>query len=185
GGRMPLSRAKSARAIRERIADPLGVSVDEAAALIRRLVGANMASAIKREIHLRGYHPEDFILFAFGGAGPTHVSGYLGDLARAVVFPSAPVFCALGSSIMDIVHVYETSKRMIFLESLTQKWTEDYETFNSVVRQLMDQARQDLVAEGLPADDARFSLELDMLYGGQVNVKRTASPVLFIQNEKD
>jgi N-methylhydantoinase A/acetophenone carboxylase len=113
------------------------------------------------------------------------VSGYLGDLAKAVVFRSAPVFCALGSSIMDIVHVYEMSKRMIFLESLTQQFTTDYETFNSTVRQLMDQARQDLLAEGLPADDATFSLELDMLYGGQVNVKRAASPVLFLESEKD
>jgi N-methylhydantoinase A/acetone carboxylase, beta subunit len=116
GGRMPLNRDKAERAIREKIAGPLGVSVEQAAALIRRVVDQNMASAIKREIHLRGYHPEDFILFAFGGAGPTHVSGFLGDLAKAVVFRAAPVFCALGSSIMDIVHVYETSKRMIFME---------------------------------------------------------------------
>jgi N-methylhydantoinase A/acetophenone carboxylase len=185
GGRMPLNRAKAERAIKERIADPLGVPVEEAAALIRRIVDQNMASAIKREIHLRGYHPEDFILFAFGGAGPTHVAGYLGDLAKAVVFRAAPVFCALGSSIMDIVHVYETSKRMIFLESLTQKWIEDYDTFNSTVRELMDQARQDLMAEGLPADEGIFSLELDMLYGGQVNVKRMLSPVLFLESEKD
>ncbi|MGH9003347.1 MAG: hydantoinase/oxoprolinase family protein, partial [Acidimicrobiia bacterium] len=106
GGRMALNRSKAERAIREKVADPLGVSVEEAAALVRRVVDQNMASAIKREIHLRGYHPEDFILFAFGGAGPTHVSGFLGDLSKAVVFRAAPVFCALGSSIMDIVHVY-------------------------------------------------------------------------------
>jgi N-methylhydantoinase A/acetophenone carboxylase len=74
---------------------------------------------------------------------------------------------------------------MIFLESLTQQWTADYETFNATVRQLMDQARQDLLAEGLPADEATFSLELDMLYGGQVNVKRMASPVLFLESEAD
>jgi N-methylhydantoinase A/acetophenone carboxylase len=49
----------------------------------------------------------------------------------------------------------------------------------------MDQARQDLLAEGLPAEDATFSVELDMLYGGQVNVKRMASPVLFLESEKD
>src|SRR5207248_7755637 len=52
GGRMPLNRSKAERAIRERIADPLGVPVEEAAALIRRIVDQNMASAIKREIHL-------------------------------------------------------------------------------------------------------------------------------------
>src|SRR5256714_5568015 len=119
GGRMPLSRAKDERAIREKIAEPLGVSVEEAAALVRRIVDQNMASAIKREIHLRGYHPEDFILFAFGGAGPTHVSGYLGDLAQALIFPSAPGFCALGGSIMDIVHLSRTSERVSVLQSLT------------------------------------------------------------------
>jgi N-methylhydantoinase A/acetophenone carboxylase len=185
GGRMALNRAKAERAIKEKVADPLGVSVEEAAALIRRVVDHNMASAIKREIHLRGYHPEDFILFAFGGAGPTHVSGFLGDLSKAVVFRAAPVFCALGSSIMDIVHVYETSKRMIFMEAITEALSPDYETFNATVHQLMDQARQDLIAEGLPVDRARFSLELDMLYGGQVNVKRTASPVLFLESKAD
>src|ERR1700741_1383193 len=147
---MPRTRERAERAVREKIAEPMGLPVEEAAALIRHIVDANMSSAIKREIHLRGYHPEDFALFAFGGAGPTHVSGFLGDLAKAVIFPSAPVFCALGSSIMGIVHVYETSKRMIFLESMTQDLPPDYETFNRTVEHLMAHARQDLLAEGLP-----------------------------------
>ncbi len=46
GGRMPLNPARAERAIRERIAQPLGVSVEEAAALIRRIVDQNMSSAI-------------------------------------------------------------------------------------------------------------------------------------------
>jgi N-methylhydantoinase A/acetophenone carboxylase len=49
----------------------------------------------------------------------------------------------------------------------------------------MEQARADLAAEGLPADRAEFSLELDMLYGGQVNVKRTACPVLHLRRPQD
>jgi N-methylhydantoinase A/oxoprolinase/acetone carboxylase beta subunit len=163
----------------------MGLPVEEAAALIRHIVDANMSSAIKREIHLRGYHPEDFALFAFGGAGPTHVSGFLGDLAGAVIFQTAPVFCALGSSIMDIVHVYETSRRMLVMAPMTQELTTEYEVFNGVVDQLMKQARADLAAEGLPADRAEFSLELDMLYGGQVNVKRTACPVLHLGSPQD
>ena len=126
----------------------------EAAALIRRIVDHNMNSAIKREIHLRGYHPEDFAMFAFGGAGPTHVSGFLGDLAGAVIFPTAPVFCAMGSSIMDIVHVYETSRRMIVMAPMTQALTTEYGVFNGVVDALAEQARADLAAEGLPADRA-------------------------------
>ena len=89
GGRMPLNKAKAEKAIRDRIAQPLGIETIEAAALIRRVVDENMAGAIKREVHMRGYHPEDFVLFAFGGAGPTHMSGLRGDVPKAVMFPAA------------------------------------------------------------------------------------------------
>ncbi|MGE3773752.1 MAG: hydantoinase/oxoprolinase family protein [Gammaproteobacteria bacterium] len=183
-GRMPLDRAKASAAIETKIARPLGVSVDEAAAMIRRIVEENMASAIKREVHLRGYHPEDFVLFAFGGGGPTHVAGYRADVPTAVIFPQSPVFCALGSSVMDIMHVYEVSKRMVFMEAVTEKFTTDYEPYNAAVRGLVEQAQIDLKAEGLAVDTALFQIELDMLYGGQVHVKRVAVPHLTIDNEQ-
>jgi len=185
GGRMPLNKAKAERSIKEKIADPLGISVFEAAAQIRRIVDENMASAIKREVHMRGYHPEDFVLFAIGGAGPTHVAGFKADVPKAVIFPQAPVFCALGSSIMDIVHIYEQSRRMVFMEPETEKYVIDYDAFNKEVKALIEIAKQDLVGEGLPLENASYELELDMLYGGQVNVKRASSPVLLINDESD
>ena len=185
GGKMPLNRDKAVEAVRSKIAEPLGVSVDEAAAMIRRIVEQNMASAIKREVHLRGYHPEDFALFAFGGGGPTHVAGYRADVPAAVIFPQAPVFSALGSSVMDIMHVYEQSGRMQFMAPLTEQIVIDREVFNSRVQGLIDKAKRDLVAEGLGDRETVFSLELDMLYGGLVQVKRVACPVLQIETEDD
>jgi N-methylhydantoinase A/oxoprolinase/acetone carboxylase beta subunit len=182
-GRMPLDRDKAAEAIRTKIAEPLGVSVDEAAALIRQVIESNMASAIQREVHLRGYHPEDFVLFAFGGGGPTHVAGYGADVPTAVIFPQAPVFSALGSSVMDIMHVYEQSRRILFLNGMTQKLTEDYEAYNAPIREMVAQARADLTSEGLDPEQAVFTVELDMLYGGQVQVKRVSSPLLEIHDE--
>lgn len=184
-GRMPLNRDKAVAAIETRIAKPLGVSVDEAAALIRRIVEENMRSAIKREVHLRGYHPEDFVLFAFGGGGPTHVAGYGADVPTSVIFPQAPVFSALGSSVMDIMHVYEQSKRILFLNGMSQQFTDDYEAYNGPVNEMIAAAKADLVSEGLNPDDAIFTVELDMLYGGQVQVKRVASPLLQITSEAD
>ncbi len=185
GGQMPLDRAKAEKAIREKIAAPLAVSVDEAAAMIRTVVDENMASAIKREVQMRGYHPEDFVLFAIGGAGPTHVAGFQSEVPKAVVFPSAPVFCAMGSSIMDIVHLYEKSKRMVFMEPVSEKLVVERDAFNAVVREMIEKANQELVAENLDPGEARYSLELDMLYGGQVNVKRTSCPVLTIESDAD
>jgi N-methylhydantoinase A/oxoprolinase/acetone carboxylase beta subunit len=185
GGKMPLDRDKAVEAVRTRIAQPLGVSVDEAAALIRRIVEQNMASAIKREVHLRGYHPEDFALFAFGGGGPTHVAGYRADVPTAVIFPQAPVFSALGSSVMDIMHVYEQSRRMPFMAPATEQIVIDRDAFNAVVDEMVEKARTDLEAEGLGGEDIVFSVELDMLYGGLVHVKRVSSPVLRLESEDD
>ena len=183
GGKMKLDKAKAEQAIRQHIAQPLGVSVHEAAWLIRQVVEGNMASAIRKEVHLRGYDPEDFVLFAFGGGGPTHVAGYRQDIKRAVIFPLSPVFCALGSSIMDNIHVYEHSQRMTFMQAFTQKLVVDQDQFNAVVTALIEAAKLDLAGEGFDPTQAVFQLELDMLYGGQVQVKRSSSPELFIRGE--
>lgn len=185
GGRMPLNKAKAEKAIRDKIAQPLGIETVEAAALIRRVVDENMAGAIKREVHMRGYHPEDFVLFAFGGAGPTHMSGLRGDVPKAVMFPAAPVFCAMGSSIMDIVHMYEQSHRMVFMEPMSERIVVDPDTFNDTVESLIGRAQADLSSEGLNIEDAVYTLELDMLYGGQVNLKRASSPRLRIDGPDD
>ncbi len=185
GGKMKLNKAAAERAIKTKIADPLGVSTVEAAALIKRIVDEKMASAIRKEVVLRGYRPSDFLLFAFGGGGPTHVAGYMDEIPRAAIFPFSPVFSAYGSSVMDVMHLYERSQRMTFIEPVTQKATTDYETFNNVVREMMDGAKQELEAEGLPLEKAVFSLEIDMLYGGQIHSKRASAPDLFIGSEED
>jgi N-methylhydantoinase A/oxoprolinase/acetone carboxylase beta subunit len=185
GGKMPLNKDKAVEAIRTKIAEPLGVSVEKAAALIRYVVEENMASAIKREVHLRGYHPEDFALFAFGGGGPTHVAGYRAKVPQAIIFPQAPVFSALGSSVMDIMHVYEESGRMQLMQPVTQKIVLDRDAFNAKVNAMMAKAKKDLETEGLSGRETVFSVELDMLYGGLVQVKRVASPMITIHSEED
>ena len=84
GGRMQLDKAKAERAIRERIADAARASASiEAAALIRRIVDKNMASAIKREMHLRGYKPGGLrhVRIRRGRARPMS-SGFKQDVPR-------------------------------------------------------------------------------------------------------
>ena len=185
GGRMRLNKNAAIQAIREKIAKPLGMEIEQAAEVIRKIVNGNMASAIMKEVHLRGYSPEDFVLFVGGGAGATHVEGYKADVRKAVIFNFSPVFCAFGSSTMDIMHVYEASKKITLLEPGTQKPTSDYAPFNRTVEGLMEQAKRDLVADGLNPHDATFVLELDMLYGGQFHVKRTLSPRMVLQSTAD
>ena len=185
GGRMALNKSKAEAFIKTKIADPLELSVPDAALLIRKIVDNNMGAAIRKEIQLRGYDPKDFMLFAYGGGGPTHVTGYMGDIPSALIFPFSPVFSALGSSVMDIMHIYEQSRRYMLMEPGTKKFNSDYEGFNSAVETLMERAKKELAGEGLAIDKAVFRLELDMLYGGQVHRKRSSSPLLYIRSQDD
>jgi N-methylhydantoinase A/acetophenone carboxylase len=185
GGRMRLNKNAAVQAIRDKIARPLGIEIEQAAEVIRKIVNGNMASAIVKEVHLRGYSPEDFVLFVGGGAGATHVEGYKADVRKAVVFHFSPVFCAFGSSTMDIMHVYEASKKITLLEPGTQKPSQEFATFNLTVENLIEQAKRDLVADGLNVHGATFVLELDMLYGGQFHVKRMLSPLLVLHGVED
>jgi N-methylhydantoinase A/oxoprolinase/acetone carboxylase beta subunit len=185
GGKMRLDKNRALQAVREKIAKPLGIGVEEAAVIVRKIVNGNMASAIMKEVHLRGHSPEDFILFVGGGAGPTHAEGYKADIPKAVTFAFSPVFCAFGSSTMDIMHVYEVSKKLTLMEPRTQEISNEFKVFNATVESLIAQARRDLTGDGLNLKDASFVLELDMLYGGQFHVKRALSPLLAVHSSAD
>lgn len=187
GGQLRLSRRRAERAIRDRVAAPLGADVPEAALLIKRVIDARMGAEIYKETVLKGYDPRDFVIFAAGGAGPVHCCGYAeaAGMSKVVVFPFSSAFCAFGSSTMDVVHVYERSRRFSLLTAVGGRWLEDYDGFNAVVEGLRGLARRDFAGEGFDPDEVRYALELDMKFGGQLNVKRVASPVLDVGAEAD
>jgi N-methylhydantoinase A/oxoprolinase/acetone carboxylase beta subunit len=185
-GRLTLDRELAVRAIEEKIAKPLGVSVEEAALLAKRVIDGTMGGEIYKETVLKGFDPRDFILFALGGAGPLHATGFAeaAQLETIVVFPYSSTFCAFGSSTMDIVHLYEKSLHLHLID-LHGKRFEDYDTFNKVVEGLIERGKQDFRGEGFDASAATWQLELDMKFGGQLNTSRTISPVLKLTEPDD
>src|SRR5262249_58090703 len=108
GGEMQIDAAQARRAIREKIADPLGLELEEAAEGILRVINAVMAKAIRRLSVERGYDPRDFALVSFGGGGPVHAVDLALDLQMPqVVIPPAPgVSSALGLLTADFRHDY-------------------------------------------------------------------------------
>ena len=187
GGRMKLNKEKAIKAIEEQISGPLGIEVEEAALLIKKVVDGNMGATIFKKTMLSGHDPREFVLFAYGGAGPAHCGGYSAfvGVKKIIVSPYAPVFCAFGSSYMDLLHIYEQSKRVTLLAPITKVPITDYEEFNSVVRSLREKALRDIIGEGFLPEQIIFNLELDMKFGGQLNTVRTSSPRLFLQSESD
>lgn len=106
GGRRALDVDAARRAVDERLARPLGMSIEGAAAGVIRIVDSQMGDLIRREVVKSGHLPEEFVLYAFGGAGPVHAIGFARDLAiRSIhVFPTSAVLSAFGIAMADLVH---------------------------------------------------------------------------------
>ena len=111
GGEMALSREAAAAAIEEQIAAPLGLTVEQAAAGIRRVVGSQMADALREATIGRGHDPRDFVLYSYGGAGPTHCADFGADLGvvKVVVPATSMVHSAYGALASDVLHTAEHS----------------------------------------------------------------------------
>ncbi|RJP29885.1 MAG: hydantoinase/oxoprolinase family protein [Actinobacteria bacterium] len=187
GGRQRISLDRARRAVEEHIAQPLEMSVEEAALSIKQVVDMNMGNEIYKEVVLKGFYPEDFILLAYGGAGATHCCGYAEALAveKILTFPYSSVFCAFGGSVMDIISVYETSRPLVFYEALIDSYFADFEEFNDIVEGMQGRAIHDMEVQGFDAERVRFTLELDMRYGTQYFTEYVQCPKLFLESEED
>ncbi|MBI2357482.1 MAG: hydantoinase/oxoprolinase family protein [Deltaproteobacteria bacterium] len=106
GGRKILNKAKAQKAIEEKIARPLGLKPVEAAAGVFDIVNSKMSDLIRRQVVRTGYLPEEFVIFAFGGAGPVHAAGFAAELGvkKIYIFSTSPVFSAFGAAAADVIH---------------------------------------------------------------------------------
>lgn len=185
GGRK-LSRERAVRAIKDRIARPLGIDIVEAAARIRRVVDELTGHLLLKETAMRGHDPREFTLFAFGGAGPVHCCDYARPLgpAKIVTFPFSSVFCAMGSCFLEHTQTYSHSYPFLLVHPRENRLTEEYAEFNQIVSNLKKRALID-IKETDQNTDIVFSLELDIKFGGQVHVKRINSPRLQLNSPSD
>jgi len=186
GGKMKLNRDAAIEAINQ-IAEPLGLSVEEAALSIKRIVDANMGNEIYKEINLKGYDPREFMLIAAGGAGAVHCAGYSDfiEVSKTLVCPYSSVFSAFGISVMDIVMIYEATNIVKLYNPVNNSYLIDYGLYNDTVRRLQEQAFSDLEAEGFDRRKAILSLELEMRYGQQANLTRVLTHSLTVNKDED
>ena len=146
GGRMPLDSA-AARAAVATVAEPLGLTVEEAALTIVETVNDNMATAVRRVTIERGLDYRDFDLIAFGGAGPVHGA----ELARAVgmrrtLVPPYPGLCSAFGTVVADVRVEKS--RTVAFRSDTMALGDIAEAYRS----LEEQAVRELLEEGFEGE---------------------------------
>lgn len=162
GGRLKINSDLSRRAVRSKLAEPMGLSVEAAAQGVISVVNSNMARAIRVITVERGYNPSDFILVAYGGAGPLHAV----QLARGmgivtVLIPPAPgALCALGLLTADIRKSYVRT-------ALTPFDTATPDLLDGFIAPLVKQGHAWLASENVAPERRFFHNIAEMRYVGQ------------------
>jgi N-methylhydantoinase A len=162
GGRRRLDPEKSREAIRRVIGEPLGVSVEEAASAIYRLVVANMSSGVRSATVERGRDPRNFTLFPFGGALPVFAADICRDMGirHAVIAAESAVFSAAGLlGTDDIRHL---------TRSVIWSAGDPVEEVNEALETLEDQARASLRDAGHSTDRMTVERHGDFKFEGQL-----------------
>jgi N-methylhydantoinase A len=161
GGAVTLDGALARKAVEDKLAKPLGLSVEDAAAGVIRLLEQNLLHAVERLSIERGHNPATFTLVAAGGAGPMHGTAVARALgcSRALLPRAAGAFCALGMLQSDVRQDY----LQVFLADLDKV---DQPTLDAGFAQLESRARDALGREGFGAT-AAIEREMDLRYDGQ------------------
>ena len=175
GGKIPLNYDLAVKAIKDKIADPLGMDVVEAAAGMYRVINVNMASGVREVSVKRGHDPREFPLVVAGGAGPVHACMISLELEIPVMIipKESSIFCAAGMLMSDLKHnfvrTYSTRINNI-----------DMKKFRSLFQEMEKDASELLKSEHIPEDSIQHIHSLDMRYVKQyheVNIKITQEEV--------
>jgi N-methylhydantoinase A len=164
GGELRLDAARAQRALREHVAEPLGLSLLDAAEGVHRIANAAMQRAIRSVSIERGRDPRDFTLVAFGGSGPVHAAGLAEalDISRILIPPHPGLFSAIGLLAADVQQLYTRSL-------LRELGKADLDGAEAILREMAARAMQDLGAEGFGAGDVQLERFADLRYRKQIS----------------
>jgi N-methylhydantoinase A len=163
GGDMELDAAGAKRAVAS-LGEKLGMSAEETALGVYRIVGESMAAAVRAHATDRGTDPRGLPLLAFGGAGGLHAC-YVAELleSEAVVFPPmASVLSAFGALV--------TPARLDLVRgALGRVGGLDWSRVGALLDEMETEGRKALVEAGIASGNVRFTYGADMRYYGQAN----------------
>lgn len=162
GGKMDVDRSLAESAIVKKLSSESGLDVIDAAAGIISVVNSNMVRAIRGVSIERGYDPREFILMAFGGAGPLHACEVAAELGISkVLLPGSPgTLCSLGLLMADTR--FDLSRSRIMLAN-----RENLKDIRRIFTDLKEEGDQLLENEGVPSDMRKYVYSLDCRYENQ------------------
>ena len=183
GGKMKLDFDTAEKAIEEKVARPLNLSLVDAAYGMFHIMNVNMASAIREISVKKGYDPREFLMVCAGGAGPIHAAMIANELeiTKILIPKESSIFCAAGMLLSDLKHDFVRTYHCTLSKDVM-----DVSRFLSLVKELEDEGETVLSGEKIPPERRSYLFSLDLRYIGQyheVNVD-VASEDIKTLNEK-
>ncbi|QTO97570.1 hydantoinase/oxoprolinase family protein [Helicobacter pylori] len=180
GGLIKLDANRAKKHIKEQIADPLGISVEDAAAGVIELLDLELKEYLRSNISAKGYSPSDFACFSYGGAGPVHTYGYTEGLGfKDVVVPAwAAGFSAFGCACADFEYRYDKS-----VDIAIPQYSSDESKIEAckIIQDAWDELTLKVIEEfkinGFSEKDVILRPGYRMQYMGQLNDLEITSPV--------
>ena len=165
GGRLPLNYEKSYRAIEDKIARPLNISVEKAAFGMFTIVNNNMVNGIRRVSVERGYDPRDFVLVAAGGATGAHITALATEMGIDIVVASklSSGLCAYGQIISDVKYNHMATIP-VRLEG-----DDAFNRINQLFADIEKRGTEHLKSDGFTESDIFIQRSMDMRYVGQIH----------------
>ena len=139
--------------------------MEETASAIIRIANMNMAGALRLVSLARGYDPRDFVLFAFGGAGPLHAVSLAAELGiPKVLVPMRPgITNAVGCVVADVRHDYINSINVPLAQA---NMNQVHEIFVSQIKA----GKEMIASEGIDIDEIVIIHHVDMQFQGQTHI---------------
>jgi N-methylhydantoinase A len=161
GGKMRLD-VNGARQALSRLAEPLGMTVEQAAWGVHQIVNENMANAARAHLGERGKDPRRMPIYAFGGAGPVH--GY--RVAEILRLPA--LISPFGAGVGSTFGLLAAPLAFDFVRSAYSRLDQqDWRLANKLLDEMVEEGRQILQGSGLPAREIGYQRTADMRYVGQ------------------
>lgn len=182
GGQITLNPQRSYDYIKKQIADPLGLTVEDAAAGVIELLDNQLRDHLRSMISAKGYSPANFVCFSYGGAGPVHTYGYTEGLGfEDILVPAwAAGFSAFGCAAADFEYRYDKS-----LDLALDQFPRESEK-NDAVRELRDaweelakKVEEEFEINGYSKAEITLKPGFRMQYRGQLNDVEIDSPISF------
>ena len=181
GGEMKLDIKAAERAMQERIAGPLGMSVTEAADGILRIAATAMSYAVKGVTTERGLDAAAFAMVAFGGAGPLHAAEVAREIGmKTIIIPQAPGhFSAFGMLFSDLRYDYVRTWPTRLSDAA-------FDEIEPVYKEMEAQGRAAVAKAKVEAAEIVVTRAADMRYVGQEHAVTVDLPMgLFVKQDRN